>query len=179
MIFNWCLCNGHFPRQFKNAKVIPILKPGKDFKLPSSYRPISMLSILDKIFEKIILARVSEFVEANNIINREQFGFRKGHSTVHQIKRVVNIVTENKKKRKSTGVVLLDIEKAFDSVWHDGVVFKLNKFNFPIYLQKIIKSFLKDRCFSVHVDGTRSTTRGIPAGISAIAYIVRNFYIGL
>lgn len=140
-IFNWCLCNGYFPKQFKKAKVIPILKPGKDKKLPNSYRPISMLNVLDKIFEKIILGRLKDFTDRHCILNKEQFGFRKEHSTVHQLKRVVNIITNNKINRKSTGIIFLDIEKAFDSIWHNGLIFKLNEFNYPIYLQKNNKKF--------------------------------------
>lgn len=164
-IFNWCLRNGYFPKQFKMAKVVPILKPGKERKSPKSYRPISMLNVLDKIFEKIVLKRINEFTERNNVLNKEQFGFRKEHSTVHQVKRIVNTITTNKSHRKSTGVVFLDIEKAFDSIWHNGIIFKLNKFGFPIYLQKIIKSFLTERFFVVNLDDEFSSQRYIPAGV--------------
>lgn len=164
-IFNWCLKTSYFPMKFKNAKVIPILKPGKDEKLPTSYRPISMLNVIDKIFEKIILARVTKFAEDNEILHKHQFGFRKGFSTVHQIKRIEKMVQANKISRKSTGVILLDIEKAFDSVWHNGIIFKLNEFKFPIYLQKIIRSFLEKRCFSVHIHDGISTLREICAGV--------------
>ena len=112
-IFNWCLRNGYFPKQFKTAKVIPILKKGKDKKSAKNYRPISMLNGLDKIFEKIILNGLNEYTEENNILSKEQFGFRKDHSTIHQVKRIVNMITMNKNQRRSTGVVFLDIEKAF------------------------------------------------------------------
>lgn len=164
-IFNWCLKHGYFPKQFKIAKVIPIVKPGKDKKSPQSYRPISMLNGLDKIFENIILNRLNEFTEQNSILSKEQFGFRRDHSTIHQVKRLVNIITTNKNYRKSTGIVFLDIEKAFDSIWHNGIIFKLNKFGYPIYLQKIIKSFLSERYFVVNVDTEKSTKRPIPAGV--------------
>lgn len=66
-----------------------------------------------------------------SIIKNEQFGFREQHSTVHQIKRIVNMIKENKKCKRSTGMVLIDIEKAFDSVWHDGLIFKLDKMDAP------------------------------------------------
>lgn len=111
-IFNWCLQNGYFPSAFKKAKVIPIAKKGKDPHLPTSYRPISILNILDKVFEKIIQKRLLLFTNINNIINKEQFGFRKEHSTVHQLQRVINIIDLNKTNRTSTGIVFLDIEKA-------------------------------------------------------------------
>lgn len=164
-VFNCYIRDGVFPTIFKQAKVIPVHKKGKDPKLPTSYRPISLLSSLDKLFEKVIYNRITEFTENNNIINSKQFGFRKEHSTVHQIKRVVNIIENNKALRLSTGVVLLDVEKAFDSVWHDGMIYKLNNLHFPKYIQKIIQSFLKDRSFSVCIENTSSTMRKIPAGL--------------
>ena len=124
-----------------------------------------MLNILGKIFEKIILIRLNEFTEQNDILSKEQFGFRRDHSTIHQVKRIVNIINTNKNHRKSTGIVFLDIEKAFDSIWHNGIIFKLSKFGYPIHLQKIIKSFLSDRYFAVNLDNEKSTQRGIPAGV--------------
>lgn len=164
-VYNFCLCNGYFPKLFKKAKVIPILKQGKNANSPLSYRPISLLSVLDKLFEKIIHNRLLEFTETHRIINCEQFGFRKDHSTVHQIKRVVNIIEANKQQRRSTGIVLLDIEKAFDSIWHDGLIFKLNSFGYPMYIQKLIKSFLAERTFVVSILNSFSSTKSIPAGL--------------
>lgn len=164
-IFNSFMSKGIFPDIFKKAKVIPIQKNGKDPKLPNSYRPISLLSALAKLFEKIIYNRLITHTENNNIIHCKQFGFRREHSTVHQIKRVINIVEHNKAARKSTGVVLLDIEKAFDSIWHNGVVFKLNKLAYPIYLQKLIQNFLRNRTFFVSIENSTSSLRNIPAGL--------------
>lgn len=164
-VFNFCLRSGYFPHSFKIAKVIPIHKKGKDTHLPSSYRPISMLNIVDKIFENILLKRIKIFTEENNIINDEPFGFRKQHSTVHQLKRVVNFIEKNKQLRKSTGVVFLDIEKAFDSIWHEGLLYKMNTFGFPFYIQKILKSFLTQRSFVVSINNCLSSPRNIPAGL--------------
>lgn len=165
MLINGCFRIGYFPEPFKCAKILPIQKPGKDPKLTTSYRPISLLSCLGKLFERIIYSRLSEFSFNNNIIAKEQFGFRTQHSTVHQIRRITNIVNKNKMIRKSTGIVLLDIEKAFDSVWHNGLIFKLNKSNVPKYIVKLIKSFVSDRKFFVFINGTASTKRKIPAGL--------------
>lgn len=164
-IFNFCLLNGYFPKSFKKSKVVPILKKGKNAKYPNSYRPISILSLVDKVFEKVIQNRLLEFTTNNNIINKEQFGFRKEHSTTHQIKRIVNIIDRNKQNRHSTGIVLLDIEKAFDSIWHHGLIYKLHTFRYPIYIQKIIKHFLCCRSFVVNVENQFSSERSIPAGL--------------
>jgi hypothetical protein len=74
--------------------VIPILKPGKERSNPSSYRPISLLSTLSKIFERTVLKRLNDFISSNNIIPQHQFGFRQAHSAAHQLRRVVKNIKE-------------------------------------------------------------------------------------
>ena len=140
-IFNGCLKIGYFPSSFKLAKVLPIPKPSKDPRLPGSYRPISLLSSIGKLFEKIIYQRLNEFVMSHNVIAEEQFGFRQQHSTIHQLRRATNYVNERKLERKSTGFLVLDIEKAFDSCWQAGLLYKLDASNVPVYLLKLIKSW--------------------------------------
>ena len=83
-IFNRCLALAHFPTKWKNAKVTPILKPEKNPAEASSYRPISLLSSISKLFERIILNRMITHINENSIFANEQFGFRHGHSTTHQ-----------------------------------------------------------------------------------------------
>ena len=101
---------------FKKAKIVPVPKKGENPKLPNSYRPISIFSFLNKLFEKVILHRSLSHSEINNIINKEQFGFRKEDSTIHQIKRVTNFIEHNKSNRNGASMVFLDIEKAFHTI---------------------------------------------------------------
>lgn len=164
-ILNKCLELHYFPSIWKVAKIIPIRKPGKDPTVPSSYRPISLLSALSKLFEKLILNRLLNFVEEQNILLPEQFGFRKEHSTTHQLVRVMNTIKRNRAVSKSTAMAFLDIEKAFDNVWHDGLVYKLCRLNFPNYLIKIIRNYLQQRSFRVSLQGCLSNTFIIPAGV--------------
>lgn len=164
-IFNYSIQLCYFPLAFKIAKVVPIHKQGKNKQIPSSYRPISLLSNIGKIFERIIHTRLNSFVEEHQVLPIEQFGFRQHHSTTHQVCRVSNMIKRNKRRRKSTGMLLLDIEKAFDSVWHKGLVYKLMKFAVPDYLCKLIKSFLSERKFKTSVNGSISSARDIPAGV--------------
>lgn len=164
-IFNSAMRLNYWPSSFKNAKVIPIPKPGKDGSVASNYRPISLLNTLAKLFEKIIHTRLMEFASENNILNEEQFGFRPQHSTAHQILRVTRHVRLNWSQRRSTGLVLFDIEKAFDSVWHNGLIFKLKHFGFPDYLCGMIREFTKNRTFTVHVGDSQSDPTPIPAGL--------------
>lgn len=126
IIINSCIKIGYFPDTFKCAKVVPIRKPDKNPNLSSSYRPISLLSCLGKIFERVIANRLNHFVSLNGILPDEQFGFRPQHSTIHQVYRIRDMIIQNKSIRKSTGMVLLDVEKAFDSIWHDGLIFSIS-----------------------------------------------------
>jgi len=164
-LFNACLELGYFPDSWKTAKIIPIPKPNKDNKIPSSYRPISLLPCLSKLFERCILTRITNFLDDNNIIQNEQFGFRKSHSTCHQTRRMRNLIHDSFNAKKSTGLVLLDLEKAFDTIWHNGLIFKMSKLNFPKYLIQIIHSFLSNRFFYVSVEEAFSPKFHIIAGV--------------
>ncbi|XP_055633637.1 uncharacterized protein LOC129773979 [Toxorhynchites rutilus septentrionalis] len=179
LIFNQRLRLGYFPSCWKSAKVIPIRKPGKDPTSPSSYRPISLLSGLSKLFEKAIYQRLLISAEGNNILIDEQFSFRKGRSTIHQLIRVTNILRRNKSVSKTSAMALFDVEKAFENVWHDGLVYKLQRYGLPIFLVKIIQSYLLDRTFRVSLNGSNSdafyTSSGVPQG-SILGPILFNLF---
>ena len=98
-IINKSLERGYFPNDFKTAKVIPIFKNG-DSNQTQNYRPISLLNNLSKLFEKIIYKRVSDFLAKNNILFDNQFGFRKGHSTIDEIFSSINMIRTEKDKKK-------------------------------------------------------------------------------
>ena len=163
--FNKCFELAYFPDTWKKAKVIPILKPEKNPAEASSYRPISLLSSISKLFERIILNRMMSHINDNSIFADEQFGFRLGHSTTHQLLRVSNLIRANKSEGYSTGAALLDIEKAFDSVWHKGLITKLKKFNFPIYIIKLIQNYLTNRFLQVSYQNCKSDEMPVRAGV--------------
>lgn len=179
-IFNACFKLNYFPKDWKVAQIIAIPKPNKNNSNPSNYRPISLLSSLSKVFEKIILNRLNVFIEDKNLLPDEQFGFRRSHSTIHQLQRVVQHTKTNFKNKKSTGMIILDIEKAFDSIWHKGLLHKLYTMNIPINLIKIIQSFLLNRSFYVKINKESSTVHNIPAGVpqgSSLSPVLYNLYI--
>jgi Reverse transcriptase (RNA-dependent DNA polymerase)/Endonuclease-reverse transcriptase len=162
-IFNSCLLTGYFPEYWKTANVIPIPKPDKNHKNPANYRPISLLCTLSKILEKIIYTRLLKILD-KKLIN-EQFGFRHGHSTTQQLTRLTEHVTKNFNMKRSTGMVCLDIEKAFDTVWHDGLIHKLLINKVPNYLILIIRSYLTHRKLVVNVNSEISSPKSISAGV--------------
>lgn len=164
-IFNNCLLLGYFPKSWKIARVVPIAKPNKDKSDAKNYRPISLLNTIGKVFEKLIKIRIDNFVIDNQIIINEQFGFRAQHSTVHQVHRIIDFVSDNRKEQKSTGMVLLDLKSAFDSVWIKGIIFKLHNLKLPLFLLKILKSFLTNREFFVQIHNAKSNSRELKSGV--------------
>jgi endonuclease/exonuclease/phosphatase family metal-dependent hydrolase len=164
-IFNAALRLQHFPTSWKEAKVVVFPKPGKSHRDPANYRPISLLSGLSKLFEKLILARLTSHCEDHNLLPDQQFGFRSQHSCDHQLLRVTNKIAHGLNTNKPTGVVFLDVAKAFDRVWHEGLLFKLILRKFPNSLVNLVASYLGNRSFHVALRGERSASRQIRAGV--------------
>lgn len=164
-LFNACLVKSYFPKFWKIASIFPIPKSGKDQSTPSGYRPISLLSNLGKTYEKLLLLRLNKFIRNNDVIKNHQFGFRESHSTTHQLIRLSKFVSLGFNQNQSTGAVSLDIEKAFDTTWHDGLIHKLMLIGFPVFLIKIVFSYLRDRRAFVKLSGKKSFIFNILAGV--------------
>lgn len=176
-IYKACIIQSYFPTGWKHAKVIPIHKPSKPKTDPASYRPISLLSSLSKILERLLLNRINDHLEDHQIIPQEQCGFRAKRSTIHQLNRVIQHAKSNlENNHASTGIILMDVEKAFDRVWHNGLIFKMIKLKFPTYLIKITKSFLTNRTFQVAVNGAHSAPHNIPFGVPQGAVLSPTLY---
>lgn len=163
-IYNAMLRLDHYPTQWKCAEVIMIQKPNKPENITSSYRPISLLVTFSKVFERILLRRMLPVLENNNIIPEHQFGFRRGHGTVEQCHRIINHITEALESKKYCTAVFLDIQQAFDRVWHKGILYKIKKIlPAPYYL--LLKSYLTNRKFYVVNQGVTSNIYSINAGV--------------
>lgn len=164
-IFNSCIYQGYFPDSWKKAEIIVFHKPNKPKSSTSSYRPISLLSSLSKLLEKVIQKRLNIFIEASNAIPPHQFGFRPKHSTTHQVQRIVETIVHGFENKKHSTAIFLDVSQAFDKVWHAGLLYKLECLGFPQYLKNILKSFLFNRQFCVKINSSSSTYRQISAGV--------------
>lgn len=160
-IFNALLRLNYFPCAWKSAIIHAIPKPGKDATLPGSYRPISLLPSLSKIFEKLLLKRL--ILENPTIFPDHQFGFRQGHGAVEQAHRVVQRILSSFEEKQYCGAIFLDAEKAFDSVWTEGLLYKI-KVQVPRFFL-ILKSFLTNRSFAVTQDNKLSGIFPIMAGV--------------
>jgi hypothetical protein len=122
LLFNLWVRLPHFPKLWKDAKVINVPKPCKDTKFPQSLRPIDALSTIGQLLEKVILKIVQRQVEERGLLNASQFGFRVRHNTNLQCMRLTDHVTLNFNNNMFTTAVFLDIEKAFDTTWHLGLL---------------------------------------------------------
>lgn len=160
-IYNGIMRTGHFPEAWKLGRVIMLPKPGKNTLKPESYRPITLLPTISKVFEKLLLRHMIPHI----MPREEQFGFRAEHSTTLQLSRVLHDMTAALNKRETTVAVFLDMEKAFDRVWHPGLVYKLSTSTTPRRVVKTVATFLENRRFQVAVEGALSQARRIAAGV--------------
>ena len=179
-IFTACLESSYFPEIWKKGKIVAIAKPGKDSRLPESFRPITLLPVIGKLFEKTILSRLQECERASPVLIPQQFGFRPKHSTTQQICRITKVISSRLDEKKSTAMALIDIERAFDSTWHEALLHKLKSYNLPMYLIKITAAFLRGRESFVSINGSESFKFQIPAGVpqgSPLSPTLFNYFI--
>ena len=163
-IINTSFMTGKFPDALKIVKVIPIHKGGSTQDV-NNYRPISLLSIFDKIIEKLMHKRLYEFFENNNILFKNQFGFRKQNSTVHALVQITEQIKESIEKGKFGCGIFIDLRKAFDTVNHDILLRKLEHYGVRGTLLQWFESYLSGRKQYVFFDGNSSEQKGISCGV--------------
>lgn len=148
-LFNQIWQQGTIPTSWKEALIIPIPKPGKPKDEPQSYRPISLTSNLGKTLEAMVKNRLTHYLETNNLLREDQSGFRAGRSTLDHLARLENDIKLGQALGHKTIAVFLDFSKAFDLVWHNGLIKKLNKLGLKGQIINYIIDFLKDRTIKV------------------------------
>jgi hypothetical protein len=138
----------YIPRIWKIAEVLMILKPGKPPNKVDSYRPISLLPIMLKLFEKLLLIRLKSVITKKNLITDHQFGFRNQHSTLEQVHRIIEAIEQAIEEKEICTAVFLDVSQAFDTVWHEGLEYKLRSL-LPKQYSDILTSYVRERIFNV------------------------------
>lgn len=179
-IFNQCIANCIFPEFRKLAVIIPIPKAGKDTSLFSGFRPISQLCTLSKILEKIIERKIRNFFHINNLFDHNQFGFMNGHSTVHALTKIQGQIIMGLNNKSATIMAMLDIEAAFDTVWHNALIHKMCLLNVPIGFVKIVADYLKNRQLMVQIGNEFSLRKEMVAGTpqgGVLSALLFNIYI--
>ena len=164
VMLNHCLIYGIFPNKLKTAKVIPIFKKGST-DLLNNYRPISLLTSISKLFERIIYNRLLSFLERNKTIVSSQYGFRHNRSTTHPILDLITSCFDNINSKQYTTLLFLDIRKAFDSVPHSKLIKKLEHYGIRGVANSLLKSYLNDRKQYVSIANTNSSDKVIDYGV--------------
>ena len=166
IIFTNCLRSGIFPQIWKHGNVVPVHKENEK-NLKGNYCPISQLPIFGKKLEKLIYDSLYSHLLSSDLLNPNQSGFRPGDSTVNQLISITHTIFKAFYCNPPLHVrsVYLDISKAFDRVWHDGLIYKLKRSGVSGSLLSLIESFLKDRKQRIVLNGQNSSWGDISAGV--------------
>ena len=163
-IINMSLLTGEYPDLLKMVKVIPIHNGGSTQDV-NNYRPISLLSIFDKIIEKLMHKRLYSFLEKNNILFRNQFGFRKNNSTVCALAPITEMIKLSIDKGKFGCGIFIDLRKAFDTVNHEILLMKLEHYGIRDNVLNWFHSYLSNRKQYVSINGESSEPLEINCGV--------------
>ena len=164
MLYNKSLSECSFPDPWKSAIVMPLFKKGDSHKA-SNYRPISLLSCVAKLMERVVYKHIYNHLVSNNLIYAKQSGFLTGHSTVYQLIDIYHQLSQSQDIKSSTCIVFCDISKAFDRVWHKGLLFKLKQNGIGGPILKWIDSYLSNRKQKVFVNSSYSCIKSTNAGV--------------
>ncbi len=161
-IINLTIRHNIIPDDWKTATITPIYKDG-DKDDPANYRPISILPALSKILERIIHTQLYEHIDNNNVLSNAQFRFRKGHSTSSCILNLLDTIYCNVEENRLTGVIFLELKKAFDTVDHTILINKLRKLNVHEHSLNWFDNYLNNRHQSVK-SAKKNINCGVPQG---------------
>ena len=166
-LFNECLGTGIFPDAFKTSNIIALFKAGNRC-LPNNYRPISLLPHFGKFLERILYNRLINFFKKNNLLCSNQFGFRKNFLTILAIADIYDEILESLDNNLNICTVFLDLKKAFDTINHDILIKKMERYGIKGLALQIFKSYFKNRKHLVKLDDSSSDWLilkiGVPQG---------------
>lgn len=154
----------YFPTTWKKGKMILLTKPGKDGHNPRNYRPITLLSALGKTLEKLINRRLVSHLEEKGILPDSQSGFRTNRSTQDQLFRLTQNVSEALQQNMVAMATMFDVEKAYDKVWHDGLLLKMRNCGLSNTTVGLVRSFLVGRDITIVINDAESTPIRLHAG---------------
>lgn len=164
-ILNSTLSAGYFPDLFKEAEMRMIPKPGKVPTLPDSYRPISLLEVPGKVFERVITHRLRDHLEGEGGYSEGQYGFRRSRGTIHAIAMATETLAVHHASRHRCNLVLRDVSKAFDKVWHLGLKYKILHLGLPAPVERLLCDFLEDRTARIKVGKHRGPAFPLETGV--------------
>ena len=177
-LFTSSIQPGYIPTAWKVATLRMLLKPDKLPSLTTSYRPISLISSIMKLFERVIEQRLRSHLEHIGFINKHQSGFRKAKSADDHLFRLSQSIMESFNRGEHVVAAFLDVEKAFDNVWHTGLRFKIFHLDLPTKMTRWLSDFLVGRLVQVNVNNFFSnqinSKMGVPQGsvLSPLLFLI-------
>ena len=163
-IFNQSISQGTFPDDWKYAKVTPLYKQG-DRGDVNNYRPISVIPIVAKVFERILYEQLYAYLEEHDILCQNQSGFPANHSTVTALLEATDSWAYKIDNGKINGVIFLDLKKAFDTVDHKILLSKLNYYGVHGKSFKWFQSYIENRTQKCSVNGSLSNSCSLTCGV--------------
>ena len=164
LIINQTLTSGIFPDTLKIAKIIPLFKKG-DKTLLENYRPISILPAISEIFERIMFNQIHNHFSMHNLFYSGQYGFRANHSTQFAALELIDRITQDLDQGNMPITIFMDLSKAFDTLNHDILIYKLKSYGLSEAALKLMQSYLTNRKQYVEINNTQSTKNDITLGV--------------
>ena len=164
---NISFSSGHFPTSFKKAQITPLIKkPGLDCHIPASYRPISNLSTISKLLERLVLTRIMSHIEKSSAVDTFQSAYRTGYSTETALLRVTNGILEAIDMQQTVILVALDQSAAFDCIEHDILIRRLeHSFGITGEVLSWMRSYLQSRSSYVRLQSSSSEVISVEYGV--------------
>ena len=164
-LFNKCLKESCFPDYWNVSSVVPVFKNVGERSTAKNYHPVSLLSVVSKVFEKLVNNRIVDHLEKCGLFSDFQYGFRSSRSTADLLTVVSDRIARAFSRSGATRAVALDISRAFDRVWHAGVLHKLKSYGISGQIFSLISSFLSNRRLRVVLDGKSSQEYPVNVGV--------------
>ena len=176
IIFNCSLRQCKYPADWKIANIIAIFKKGNT-SLPANYRPISLISCVGKVMERVVYKYVYNHLHKYKLIYEYQSGFLPKNSTVHQLLEIYNSILNSLEKKEISCFVFCDFSKAFDKVWHKGLLHKMKSYGIDGNLLSWFDSYLNGRRQRVVIKESSSSLRYVRAGVPQDQYLDPYFFL--
>ena len=164
-LFKKCLKESCFPDCWKVSSVVPVFNNAGERSTAKNYRPVSLVSVVSKVFEKLVNNRIVDHLEKCGLFSDFQYGFRSSQSTADLLTVVSDRIARAFNRSAATRAVALDIFKAFDRVWHAGLLHKLKSCGISGQIFGLISSFLSNRRLRVVLDGKSSLEYPVNGGV--------------
>ena len=180
-LINKCITHNNFPLSLKHSIITPIIKKTSlDYSIPNNYRPISNLSLLSKIFERIIATHIIKHITANSLDNTLQSAYKPYHNTETLLLNFTNYISHNIKNNRFVILILLDLTAAFDTINHNILFAKLHSIGIHNTIIQLIKSYLTERTFNIKSDKLSKNFNCSQIGVlqgSVLGPLLFNIYI--